>query len=663
MPGLSTPSISFVRENYKKKQLVKFYRKMLYPRLVEEKMLKYLRQGKISKWFSGIGQESIPVGATLAMNEDEYIFPMHRNMGVFLTRGIPLNKLFAQWQGKVEGFTKGRDRSFHFGAPEYKISGMISHLATQTSVAAGTALAYKLKKEQKVALAFIGDGATSEGEFHEALNMAAVWDLPVIFLIEHNGYGLSTPNSEQFRCKRLVDKAIGYGMEGVTIDGNNVLEVYDTVSKYAKAIRKDPKPIIIECMTFRMRGHEEASGNKYVPKELLDHWAQKDPVHNFEKFLLEEEILSEDDVLNIREKISEDIEKELALAESFQDPVPGNEEMDLFRSSPFIDRQGEGIQKEMRLIDAISNALEQSMETHDDLIIMGQDIAEYGGVFKITNGFIDKFGRERVRNTPIIESAVLGMAVGLSVHGMKSVVEMQFSDFVTCGFNQIVNNIAKLHYRWGQNVNTVIRMPTGGTVGAGPFHSQSTEAWFTHTPGLKVVYPSNPLDAKGLLISSIADPNPVMFFEHKALYRSSKALVYENQYTIEIGKARVHREGEDLSIITYGIGVHWAEKAVNEMGINAEIIDLRTLIPMDYEAIEETVKKTNKVLLLHEDIEFGGIASDLSAYIADSLFEYLDAPILRCTSRNTPVPFSKILENDYMADVRLKDQIQKLLDY
>lgn len=656
-------TIKYKVEKIKDGTVVRLYKEMLYARLIEEKMLNLLRQGKISKWFSGIGQEAIAVGCTMAMKEDEYIFPMHRNLGVFTTRGIPLRKLYAQWQGKIEGFTKGRDRSFHFGTQDYNIVGMISHLGPQLSLAGGVGLAHKLEKEKSVSLAFTGEGGTSEGEFHEALNMAAVWNLPTIFIIENNGYGLSTPVAEQYACKQLADRALGYGMEGITIDGNNVLEVYQTISKLAASIRKKPRPVLVECMTFRRRGHEEASGTKYVPKDLMESWEKKDPISNYESFLLKNNYLNEDDILNIRKEYKQKIEQELAETNNYSDPSPESESIDIFRPSPIIEMEPNGQTEKIRYVDAIAQGLDQAMETFDDLVIMGQDVAEYGGVFKITQGFVEKYGRERVRNTPICESAVLGIATGLAIKGRKSVVEMQFSDFVTCGFNQIVNNMAKMYYRWGQNIDVVVRMPTGGTVGAGPFHSQNTEAWFTHTPGLKVVYPSNPIDAKGLLMSAIIDPNPVLYFEHKALYRSLDGNVPTDKYTIEIGKARVAKHGSQCSVITYGLGVHWAIEVMEEMGIDGEVLDLRTLNPLDYDAIEETVKKTNRVILLHEDSMFGGLGGELSAYIAEHMFEHLDAPLLRVASLDTPIPFSKPLEQNFLPKERLKEQIVKLLEY
>ena len=666
MPTLTKPHITYKKGRLSKSKLLELYHQLVYPRVIEEKMLVLLRQGKISKWFSGIGQEAIAVGCTAALEEDEVIFPMHRNLGVFTTRKIPFERLFAQWQGKETGFTKGRDRSFHFGTMDYNVVGMISHLGAQLSLADGVGLANLLKKEKKVTLAFTGEGGTSEGEFHEALNVAAVWDLPVIFVIENNGYGLSTPTTEQYRCKDLADRGIGYGMESHIMDGNNILEVFTKVKKIAADLRKKPRPVLIEMKTFRMRGHEEASGTKYVPKKLMDGWAKKDPIKNYEQFLMNEGLISEQEITDLKKEIKTSIEAQLPAI--FDYPAPEStieaESKDIYADwspEPIMPKTEK--KSEKRFIDAIADALRQAMQKHDNLVLMGQDIADYGGVFKITDGFTKAFGKMRVRNTPICESAIVGAGLGLSLKGCKSMVEMQFADFVTCGFNQIVNNLAKVHYRWGQNADVVIRMPCGAGVGAGPFHSQTNEAWFTKTPGLKVVFPSNPMDAKGLLLAALDDPNPVLFFEHKALYRSLTAEVPDDFYTIEIGKAAKVAEGTDLSIITYGVGVHWAKATVEKLNISADVLDLRSLMPIDYEAIAETVKKTGKVMLLHEDTLFGGIGGELSAHISEHLFEYLDAPVVRVASLDTPVPFAKSLEKIFLATERLEERLNFLLNY
>ncbi|MFT4094141.1 MAG: dehydrogenase E1 component subunit alpha/beta [Niabella sp.] len=660
----------FDRKNLSNAQLLQMYRSILYPRLTEEKMLILLRQGKISKWFSGIGQEAISVGATLALQQDEWIMPLHRNLGVFTTRNIPLHTLFNQWQGNANGYSKGRERSFHFGSRAHHICGMISHLGPQLAVADGVALAHQLAGKNKVTLAFTGEGGTSEGDFHEALNMAAVWDLPVIFLIENNGYALSTPVHEQYRCVSLADKAKGYGMEGITIDGNNILTVYDTVKGVREYCIDNQKPYLIECTTFRMRGHEEASGIKYVPQHLFELWEKKEPVNNFERFLLDQEVITEAGIINIREEIKKNIEDELDAATRVAIPVIKNTEGEIEEvyaphgQSELLLNVDENEVSEKKFVEAIREGLHQSLKEHDRLILMGQDIAEYGGAFKVTEGLLNGFGKERIRNTPVCESAVAGISLGLALEGYKAVVEMQFADFATMAFNQIVNNLAKIYYRWGQPADVVIRMPTGGGVGAGPFHSQSNEAWFFHTPGLKIVYPCTAHDAKGLLVAAINDPNPVLFFEHKGLYRSIAGPVPNNMYEVEIGKARLVKAGTDLSIITYGMGVIWAEAYANRHPeTDVEILDLRTLLPLDYEAIKQTVQKTGRILILHEDTLTGGIGAEIASWIGEHCFNMLDAPVMRCASLDTPVPFNKELEENFMAKARLEESVQQLLNF
>jgi len=650
--------------------LLDLYISLLLPRMIEEKMLILLRMNKISKWFSGIGQEAIAVGVAKALRKDEYILPMHRNLGVFTSRQIPLERLFLQWQGKEGGFTQGRDRSFHFGSNEHHIVGMISHLGPQLSVGSGIALGTLLKEEKKVTVAFSGEGGTSEGEFHEALNVAAVWQLPIIFVVENNGYGLSTPTSEQYFCKDLADRGVGYGMEARKIDGNNILEMYDTISALANDLRENPRPILLECMTFRMRGHEEASGTKYVPQELMDEWAQKDPLKNFENFLLAEKILDDTIIENLKKEIKIRIEKGLEIAYNTPSPTVNleKETSEIFDTtiSSTTKHPQSSTTSPKRYIEAISDALRQAMQQHPSLTLMGQDIADYGGVFKITKDFTDLFGKDRVRNTPLCESAIVGICLGLSIKGCKSMVEMQFADFATCGFNQIINNLSKSHYRWGQNADVVVRMPAGGGVGAGPFHSQSNEAWFFHSPGLKIVYPSNPYDAKGLLLAAFEDPNPVMYYEHKALYRRPELEqdIPDEPYTIEIGKANLISKGNDISIITYGLGVLWAKQALQDFPhISMDIVDLRTLLPLDTDAVFESVKRTGKVIVLQEASLTGGVAGEIAALISQHCFEHLDAPVIRCASLDTPIPFAKNLEKQYLPEDRFREALVELWEY
>ncbi len=656
----------FYRQDLTDTQLLDLYKKLLKPRLIEEKMLILIRQGKVSKWFSGIGQEAIAVGVTAALDETEYVLPMHRNLGVFTTRNIPLHRLFSQWQGKANGFTKGRDRSFHFGTQEYNIVGMISHLGPQLGVADGIALADKLQKNKKVTAVFTGEGATSEGDFHEALNIAAVWKLPVMFVIENNGYGLSTPTNEQFLCENLADKGIGYGIDSYIIDGNNILEVYHKIKQLKEHMQEDPHPVLLEFKTFRMRGHEEASGTKYVPEEMMKEWAIKDPVDNYRMFLLKEGVLTEEYDTILHEEIKKEIDENLAIANAEPEIIPTyTEELnDVYKPYVHEEVNSKSETRNIRFIDAIRSGLEQSLQQHYHLIIMGQDIAEYGGAFKITEGFVDLFGKDRIRNTPICESAIVSAAMGLSINGYKAVVEMQFADFVSTGFNPIVNLLAKSHYRWGENADVVVRMPCGGGTQAGPFHSQTNEAWFTKTPGLKVVYPAFPYDAKGLLNTSINDPNPVLFFEHKQLYRSIYQDVPIDYYTIPLGKAALLKEGTAVTIIAFGATVHWAlETLANNPEISADLLDLRTLQPLDTEAIYESVKKTGKAIIYQEDTLFGGIASDISALIMEECFEYLDAPVKRVASLDSPIPFTKALEDQFLSKNRFEQVLLELLKY
>jgi 2-oxoisovalerate dehydrogenase E1 component len=667
METLTKRHINYDRKNFSDDELIKIYRTILKPRLIEEKMLILLRQGKISKWFSGWGQEAISVGTTYAMHEKEVMLPMHRNLGVFTTRNVPLNRLFSQFQGKMNGFTKGRDRSFHFGTMDYNIVGMISHLGPQLGIADGIALSNLIKDNKEATLVFTGDGGASEGDFHEALNVASVWDLPVIFTIENNQWGLSTPSNEQFNCKQFIDKAVGYGMKSKQIDGNNILEVIAAVREIGDDMRKSPSPFLLECMTFRMRGHEEASGTKYYPEGIQNEWSKKDPVVNFELFLKEEGILTDDHVNQFTKEIKTEIQDALdqAYAEPKVTPSTEIELADLFKPhQQEVKAPVSNHKSEMRFVDAISNGLKQSMEKYPELVLMGQDIADYGGVFKVTEGFLEQFGKDRVRNTPLCESAIVGAGLGLSIKGMKAMVEMQFADFVACGFNQIVNNLAKIHWRWGQNADVVVRMPTGAGVAAGPFHSQSNEAWFFHTPGLKIVYPAFPGDAKGLLAAAIEDPNPVIFFEHKYLYRSLREDVSDDYYTTEIGKARLVKEGDEVTIVTYGMGVHWALETLDDHSeISADLIDLRTLAPLDTETIFSSVRKTGRVIVLHEDCEIGGIGAELVTQINENCFEYLDAPIKRVASLNTPVPFDAGLEKNFLPVERFNEALIELINY
>jgi 2-oxoisovalerate dehydrogenase E1 component len=648
----------------------RLYRALLLPRLIEEKALLLLRQGRLSKWFSGMGQEAIAVGVTFALESDDWILPMHRNLGVFTTRGVDLGRLFRQLFGKDGGFTKGRDRTFHFGLLEKRIVGMISHLGATVPVADGLALAAQLRGERRLAATFSGDGGTSEGDFHEAVNLAAVWKLPVLFVIENNQYGLSTPSAEQFACTDLADRGIGYGIPGTVVDGNDVLAVVEAVGRAAARARAGQGPTLLEFKTFRMRGHEEASGTAYVPPQLFEEWGRKDPVARFEQWLTARGLLDDAARDKMRAELKPMIDALVDEALAAPDPVSSAEAelADVYAPSglrveaPPPDAEV----SELRYVDAIRDGLAEVLRRRPQAILMGQDIAEYGGVFKATEGFVAEFGKSRVRNTPIIESGALGAALGLALDGFRPMVEMQFGDFITCGFNQIVNNLAKTHYRWGAAAPVVVRAPIGGGTGAGPFHSQNVEAWFTHVAGLKVVAPATPYDAKGLLTAAFEDGNPVLYLEHKLLYRSAKERVPSGWYTLPLGQARVAREGTDATIVTYSVGVSWALDAAERLaaeGHSIEVIDLRTLLPWDRETVLASVRKTSRALVLHEAPVTGGFGAELAAVIGREAFEVLDAPVVRVGALDTPVPFSKALEEVFSARARLLPALRGLLAY
>jgi 2-oxoisovalerate dehydrogenase E1 component len=644
-------------------------RALLLPRMVEEKMLRLIRQGRISKWFSGYGQEAIAVGCALALDPRDYILPMHRNLGVWTTRGVALRPLLCQATGRRGGFTRGRDRSFHFGLLEKRIVGMISQLGAMLPVACGLGLAARLKGEPFVALSMIGEGATRQGDFHEALNLAALWKLPVVFVVENNGYGLSTPASEAIPVQDVADAASGYGMPGQVVDGNDVEAVIKAVRGAADRARVGEGPTLLEMKTFRMRGHEEASGTKYVPPHLFEAWTKNDPVDGFIRRAVEAGHLSDADVAAIRSELAAVVEDaaEFALGQPEETSTVAAERSDVYATPRIPPLDPSGPQTERRFVDAIGDGLRQAMERDERVLMLGQDIAEYGGVFKVTHGLVEQFGRERVRNTPIIESGAIGAAMGLALEGFKPVVEMQYADFIACGFNQIVNNLATTHYRWGAPLPVTIRAPFGGQIGAGPFHSQSMEAWFCHVPGLKVVVPATPEDAKGLLLAAIDDPNPVLYFEHKFLYRALKGLVPEAPFHVALGRACVAREGRDVTLVTYGIGVFWALEEAEfqeQRGASIEVIDLRTLIPWDRGTVLASVAKTNRLLVLHEAVRTGGFGGELVSEICEAAFADLDAPPVRLGGEDFPIPFSRGLEQElHAARSRLRQALERLLAY
>ncbi len=656
-------------EQFSNTELRELLHALLVPRVIEEHMLRLIRHNRISKWFSGYGQEAIAVGCTWALRKTDVVLPLHRNLGVWTTRQVPLRPLFCQMMGKAGGYTQGRDRTFHFGLPEKRLVGMISHLGAMLPVACGIAQAAQLKGNEDIAVVFCGDGATREGDFHEACSLAGIWDLPVLFIVENNGYGLSTPTEEAVPIANLADAAPGYGFPGISVDGNDVLSVVMAVQSAAAHARQGSGPTLLEMKTFRRRGHEEASGVKYVPQALMEEWAAKDPVELYAAQMIENEVVTAREIEAMRGEISREVEaaSEYALAQPLMESTASREKKSVFAIGSAPLRQPDGEPSERRFVDAICEAMRQAMEEDERVLLMGQDVAGYGGVFKASAGLLEQFGALRVRNTPIMESGVLGAALGLTLEGFRPIIEMQYADFISCGFNQIVNNLATTHYRWNAPVNVTIRAPFGGHIGAGPFHSQSREAWFCHVPGLKVVVPSTPYDAKGLLLASVADPNPVLYFEHKYLYRSQRGEVPNAAFDVPLGKAARLCSGRDATIVTYGLGVQWALEAAQlqpQNGFSVEVIDLRTLIPWDQDTVLQSLKKTGRLLILHEATMTGGFGAEIAARIAEKGFEYLDAPPVRVASLDTPVPFSINLEKEiFSARARLQEALEHLLAY
>jgi 2-oxoisovalerate dehydrogenase E1 component len=652
------------------------YRSLLLPRVIEEKMLALLRRGDLSKWFSGIGQEAVSVGCVAGLRDDDWILPAHRNLGIFCGRGLDLGVLFRQLLGRSGGYTGGRDRTFHFGTLPHHVVGMISHLGSMLPVADGLALAARLRGEDRVAAVLVGDGATSEGDVHEAMNLAAVWSLPVVFLIENNQWGLSTPVTDQYACADLADRAAGYGMPGQLVDGNDVLAVREAVAHAAERARAGKGPTLLEAKTFRMRGHEEASGNDYVPAEQIAAWVARDPIVRFEARLDQQGTLGRDERDALRAELRAEVDR--LVADALAAPAPASTAeaeltgvyagpAPLRRSAPAPapppDGPGAGDGGEMRYVDAISDALWVALQADDRVLILGQDIAEYGGVFKVTEGLAAEFGRDRVRNTPIIESGALGAALGLALDGFRPIVELQFGDFVSCGFNQLVNNLATTHYRWGAPAPVVVRAPIGGGLGAGPFHSQNVEGFFCHVPGLKVVAPATPADAKGLLLAALDDGNPVLVLEHKRLYRSARGPVPAGHHTVPIGRAHVARPGRDATIVTYGAGVQWALDAVDALGADVEVVDLRSLQPWDRATVLDSVRKTSRALVVHEAPLTGGFGGEIAATISDEAFAWLDAPVRRVGGLDTPIPFAPTLEAVWSPATRVESALRDLLAF
>jgi pyruvate/2-oxoglutarate/acetoin dehydrogenase E1 component/TPP-dependent pyruvate/acetoin dehydrogenase alpha subunit len=664
-----------------KRTLLKLLYGLRLTRSLEERLeFKLYRQGRIyGSVFTSRGQEALSVGGALAFEPSDVLCPSHRDMGVYLLRGMTVERVLGNYMGREIGPCRGRDGNIHTGDMELGLVAFVSHLADSIPVAAGVALSYRMRQRPNVAGVFFGDGASSRGDFHEGLNFAAVHRLPVVFICNNNQYAYSTPLHLQMAVPGVAERSIGYGFPTHTVDGNDVIEVHRVVSEAVRRARTGGGPTLIEGRTFRMTGHSGHDDASYVPRELLEEWARKDPIERLVETLQGEGLLSEEESAELDRRIEEEIDRGLEAAERSPEPAAESALLEVYSDPPYraatppwrqrrdertpverlaaapvlaAPRLGEGAadrDSAVTYVDAIRQGILEEMEADPDVFILGEDIGRYGGAFKATRGLYERFGAERVIDTPISESGIVGAAIGAALAGMRPIVEMQFIDFISCAFDQITSFAAKCRYRWGPSVPIVVRGPCGGGVSGGPYHSQNVESYFLHTPGLKIVAPATARDARALLRSAVRDNDPVLYFEHKYLYRRVREILPPAEEDIvPIGKAVCRRRGRDLSIVTFGAMVYRALEAAETLaaeGAEVEVLDLRTLLPLDTDALLESVARTGKVILLHEATLTGGIGGELAALIAEHVFEYLDGPIRRIAAADTPSPFSRSLES------------------
>lgn len=650
-----------------------FMRKM---RMIEERANElYHRDDSpiVGRVYTGRGQEAISVGASYALDDDDVIAPLYRDLGALLVRGVTTRELFCQYMGRANSSNRGKDSGIHIGDRDRGIVSMISNLAASVPVAAGLGLMFALKDEPRVAMTFFGDGATAHGSFHEGINFAAAHRLPVVFILENNQWALSTPANRHNALDVLADRAAGYGIPGERVDGNDVLAVYDAACSAVQRARRGDGPTLIEAVTMRMEGHSTTDPAQYVPDEMYAAWEEEDPIARFRQFLVDQEVLDEERDANIEQKLRDEIEEAVEYAEA-SDVLPAEAAAEgVFAVNETVSKSvpADALHNaaELSYRGAIRDALRVALASDERVFLLGEDI-EYGGVYGVTKDILDDFGPHRIVDTPIAETAIVGAATGAALFGMRPVAEIQFADFIAPAMDELVNMTAKYHYRTEWPVPLVIRTPAGAIIeshgSTGPFHSQSPEAWFVHTPGIKVVVPATAYDAKGLLLAAIEDPNPVLFLEQKALYNLREP-VPDGYYTLPLGEAAVRREGRDLSIITYGAMVQESLDAADVLageGVDAEVVDLRTLVPLDREAVLATSRKTGKILVVHEANLSAGVGGEIAALIAQHAFEWLDGPVTRVAAPDTPTPSAKSLAEYWYPDAtKIASAARKLAAY
>ena len=638
-----------------KEQLWDIYKSMKTQRQLEERLLKLYKGGQLSgAVYPGIGQEASMAGIAAGMDEKDIFGGTHRDLGVQIKKGVTLKEIALNFFGKHDGPSKGRDGNSHFGVVDKGTLMVVSPLPDSAPVAVGWALASKLDNSGIVAVANCGEGATATGTWHESINMAGVSNLPIVFTVQNNQFAYSSPNETEFGTPNVADRASGYGIPSKIIDGNDIYEVINTIHDACEYARNGNGPTLVELVTFRHYGHAGHDPAEYVTEEVRDFWMKREPISRFETALIDEGLFSEDDFAKLSEELEIEIRETLEWAKAQDDPKPENEILDIFATrNSEVKNTKSSESKTMNLIEAITNGLDELLENDKDVFMMGEDIGEFEGAFKATKGLHAKYGSDRILDTAISEGAFTGAAVGAALAGKKPIVELQFYDFVYPALDQITTEAAKYYWKAGKSVSMVVRGPTGAGTRSGPFHSISPESLLAHHPGIKIVAPSNPYDAKGLLVAATYDPNPVMYLEHKKLYRKPdlKMEVPLGLYEVEIGKGAVVKEGSDFTIVTWSGMVSVAQEAALVLeadNISVEIIDLRTIVPLDEEIILKSVEKTSNLCILQEDVPFSSVASEISSLVAEKGFWNLDNPILKITPPNTHIPFAPVLEDAFI---------------
>ena len=646
-----------------RERLIDWLYQMLLIRAFEETVEQLYAAGKMhGTMHLYIGQEAVAVGAIAALRPDDYITSTHRGHGHAIAKGQDLRAMLAELLGKETGVCRGRGGSMHLADLERGNLGANGIVAGGIPVAVGAGLSIRMQGQDRVVLCFFGDGAANHGNFHEGLNMAAIWRLPVVFLCENNQYAMSMAVRRAMAVPRVADRAVAYGIPGETVDGMDVVAVYRAVRAAVERARRGEGPTLIEAITYRYRGHSKSDRQVYRTKDEVQAWMARDPIARLREALIARGWLSEAEAAALEERAREAVAEALRAAEGDPEPEVAQLTEGVYAEDPLFPprwiRQAFGSEvpveppagtRELSYAEALREAMAQAMAADERVFLMGEDIGVYGGAFGVTQGLIERFGPERVRDTPISENTIVGAGVGAALTGMRPIVEMQFMDFVTLAMEQTVLQAAKVRYMFGgkARVPLVLRLPGGSGTGAAAQHSESLEAWFVHVPGLKVVAPATPYDAKGLLLAALADDNPVIFVEHKLLYRT-RGLVPEEPYLVPLGKAAVRRPGRHLTIVAYSIAVLRALEAAERLaaeGIEAEVIDLRTLKPYDAETVIASVKKTGKLLIVHEAPLLGGFGGELAAAVAQSeAFAYLEAPIVRLGGADVPIPYHPRLE-------------------